>query len=267
MRPLASPDTPRLLLSFDFDGTMHHPGDAPPVHTSLFKHIRALRDHRDAVWGINTGRSMNHVVEGLIESQFPFVPDWVIAKEREIWFPNQFGRWLAKDDWNKTCHKEHKRFFRKTRKLLRVIRREIEEHTGAIWIEQPDEPAAMKATSDEEMDWIVDRIRELAADQPLLHWQRNTIWLRFSHRDYHKGTALQELGRFYGIAPADTFAIGDSHNDHDMLAPAVAGMIACPANAVDAIKEQVTNHDGFVSPSPHSIGCIEALRHFFKPKN
>jgi len=267
MRPLEPPPRPGLLLSFDFDGTMHHPGDTPSVHPSLFEQIRAMRRHHDAVWGINTGRSMNHVIEGLIESRFPFVPDWVVAREREIWFPNKFGRWIGKEDWNKACLKDHKRLFRKTRKLLKTVRREIEERTGATWIEQPGDPAALRATTNEEMDWIVERIRSHAVSQPLLHWQRNTIWLRFSHRDYHKGSALQELGRHYGITTAAIFAIGDSHNDHDMLMPAVAGRIACPANAVDPIKEQIISHNGFVSPSPNSRGCVEALRHFYKPNN
>ena len=263
MRALDPISAPGALLSFDFDGTMHHPADTPPVHPSLFALIRTLRAEHRAVWGINTGRSMNHVIEGLIESRFPFLPDWVVAREHEIWFPNPLGRWIGKNDWNRTCLKDHKRFFHKVRKLLASIRHEIEEHTGATWIERTDEPAALVARTDEEMDWIVDRIRTLAAPEPLLHWQRNSIWLRFSHRRYHKGTALQELGRHHGVAAARTFAIGDSHNDCDMLVPAVAAMTACPANAVDAIKAQVASHQGHVCSAPHALGCVEALRHFF----
>jgi HAD superfamily hydrolase (TIGR01484 family) len=263
MRPLDLQAPPQYLLSFDFDGTLHHPADTPPVSPAFFDLIRQLRDQRNVSWGINTGRSMAHVVEGLIESRFPFAPDWVVAREREIWFPNQFGRWIGKADWNKACEKDHKRFFRKTRKLLKKIRRDIEEHTGAEWIEHKDDPAAMVARSDEEMDWIVARIRDLAADEPLLHWQRNSIWLRFSHRDYHKGTSLRELARHYGLEAARCFAIGDSHNDLDMLQPEHAAMIACPGNAIEEIRDHVTRHYGHVCDAPHSAGCIEALGRFF----
>jgi hydroxymethylpyrimidine pyrophosphatase-like HAD family hydrolase len=262
MRPLSPAASPQFVLSFDFDGTIHHPADTPSVDPGFFDLIRKLRDERQAVWGINTGRSMAHVVEGLIESRFPFTPDWVVAREREIWFPNNFGRWIGKDDWNKTCKKDHKRFFKKTRKLLKAIRHDLEEHTGATWVEQEDDPAALVARTGEEMDWIVERIRTLAAPEPLLHWQRNSIWLRFSHRDYHKGSSLRELARHYSLDPAHSFAIGDSHNDLDMLHPETAAMIACPANAVPDIQNHVTTHRGLVCKEAHSKGCIEALEHF-----
>ena len=252
----------RLILSFDFDGTLHDPAATPPVDPGFFELIRRLRGERGAVWGINTGRPMAHIIEGLTESRFPFTPDWVVAREREIWFPNRFGRWIGKDDWNKPCQKEHRRFFKKTRKLLKSIRHEIEEHTGVTWIEQGDEPAAMVARTEEEMDWIVDRLRTLTAAEPLLHWQRNSIWLRFSHRDYHKGSSLRQLAGYYGLGQSHSFAMGDSHNDLDMLHPDIASMIACPANAVPEIRAHVTTHRGLLCEEPHSQGCIEALEHF-----
>ena len=46
MRPLDLPSTPRFVLSFDFDGTLHHPADAPPIHPAFFDLIRHLRGAR-----------------------------------------------------------------------------------------------------------------------------------------------------------------------------------------------------------------------------
>ena len=76
MRPLDLTAAPQFVLSFDFDGTLHNPAETPPLHPGFFGLIRRLREARGAVWGINTGRSMAHVIEGLIESHFPFTPDW-----------------------------------------------------------------------------------------------------------------------------------------------------------------------------------------------
>ena len=263
MRALDLPETPRHVLSFDFDGTLHDPAQSPPVADAFFEKITALRANDAAVWGINTGRSMEHVIEGLIESRFPFAPDWVVARERELWFPNAVGRWVGDEQWNKKCEKDHKKFFRKIRRLMKAIRAEVEEHTGAQWIEQEGEPAGLIARTEEEMEWIIGRVRELAAVEPLLNWQRNTIYLRFGHRNYQKGSSLVRVAEGYGLTAADCFAIGDSHNDFEMLSPAAAARIACPANAVPEIRAHVEAVEGYVCRQSHSEACVEALERFF----
>ena len=48
----------------------------------FFELIRKLREEQGVIWGINTGRSMEHMVEGFMESRFPFLPDWVVAREQ-----------------------------------------------------------------------------------------------------------------------------------------------------------------------------------------
>lgn len=111
MKALTSPAVVRHVLSFDFDGTLHDPVAVPPVPPEFFEHIARLREMHGAVWGGNTGRSMPQLVLGFIESRFPFVPDWVVAREREIWFPNHFGRWLAHEKWNKKCEKDIAKLF------------------------------------------------------------------------------------------------------------------------------------------------------------
>ncbi|BCX47702.1 sucrose phosphate synthase [Haloferula helveola] len=263
MRPLDLPEKPQWILSFDFDGTLHDPGGRPPVVGAFFEKITELRTERSALWGINTGRSMEHVIEGLIESRFPFAPDWVVAREREIWFPNDYGRWIGDDKWNKECEKAHRKFFRKVRKVLAAIRAEVEEHTGATWVEQAGDPAGLIARTEEEMEWILGRVTELAAPEPLLGWQRNSIYLRFGHKNYQKGSSLRRVAEGFGLGPAQSFAIGDSHNDFEMLSPESAAFIACPGNAVDEVREHVEEVGGHVCAAGHSDGCVEALRRFF----
>jgi hydroxymethylpyrimidine pyrophosphatase-like HAD family hydrolase len=263
MNTLPPPSEPSLILSFDFDGTLHDPAVEPPVPRAFFEKIAALRGPRQAVWGINTGRSMAQMIEGFIESRFPYLPDWVVAREREIHFPNAFGRWIPHSEWNKRCEKEVHRLFKKARKLLQQVRHEIEEHTGAQWMQMDGEPAGVISRTDEEMAWIVSHIAPLVATEPQLAWQRNSIYLRFGHRDFQKGSSLREVARIHRLTPADCFAIGDSHNDVEMLDPAHAAMIACPANAVREIIEQVRRSGGLVTRAAHGDGTVEALHHYF----
>jgi hydroxymethylpyrimidine pyrophosphatase-like HAD family hydrolase len=117
------------------------------------------------------------------------------------------------------------------------------------------------------MEWIVTRISPMMAEEPQLSWQRNSIYLRFGHRDFQKGSSLSEIAHLYGLPAARCFAMGDSHNDLEMLAPAHAGMTACPANAVPEVQAQVLSHGGFVAPGIHGAGAIEALQHFFHSGN
>jgi HAD superfamily hydrolase (TIGR01484 family) len=263
MTSLPAPPVANAILSFDFDGTLHSALEQPPVPVAFFELIHRLREEQGIVWGINTGRSMHQVVEGLIESRFPFLPDWVVAREREVYFPNQFGRWLPEKQWNKRCEKEIHSLFKSSKKLLARLRHEVEQHTGAQWIEFEGEPAGIISKTEEEMEWIVDHIGPIIGEEPHFSWQRNSIYLRFGHRDFQKGSSLSYVASRYEIPVSRRFAIGDSHNDFEMLDPAHVGMAACPSNSVTAIKEKIIATGGLITQAAHGYGAIEALIHFF----
>jgi len=206
---------------------------------------------------------MPQVLEGLIESDFPFLPDWVIAREREIYFPNEFGRFIAHKEWNNRCEKDITKLFRKSKKALKAIRKEVEEHTGAQYIEIDGDPAGLISRTEEEMEWIVDRIAPIITTVPNLGWQRNSIYLRFGHSNYQKGSTLTEVARLFDLDSSRAFAAGDSHNDLEMLSPEHSAHAACPANAVDAIKKLVTERNGLITEAAHGHGVVEALKRFF----
>jgi len=262
MKPLPAIDDVRRVLSFDFDGTLHHPGDEPPVPAEFFDLIEGLRRNHGAVWCINTGRSLPLLIEGMVESCFPFLPDWVVAREREIYQPNAFGRMIPHVDWNKRSEKEMHRLFKKSARFLKTARHQILEQTGAEWIEMDGEPAGLISRTEEEMDWISARLLELAPPENL-GWQRNSIYLRFGHREFQKGSSLAEITRLHGLSAAACFAIGDSHNDLEMLDPLHAAFIACPSNAVPEVRTHVAGHGGHVAADPHGAGVVEALKACF----
>lgn len=263
MTPLPSATSPTAILSFDFDGTLHEPSQIPAVPTAFFDLIRKLRDEQQVIWGINTGRSMAQMVEGFHESRFPFFPDWVVAREREVYFPNNFGRWLPERKWNTRCEKEIYRLFKRSKKLLTRIRREIGEHTGAQWMEQDGEPAGIISRTVEEMEWIVAHITPIIQEEPHLSWQRNSIYLRFGHRDFQKGSSLCHVADHYELPVKRRFAIGDSHNDLEMLDLTNAGMTACPSNAVADVKQKILAQGGYVAGKPCGEGAVEALEKYF----
>jgi len=263
MTTLTAPATPRAILSFDFDGTLHHPAQVPPVPTAFFEQIRKLREEQAIVWGINTGRSMAQMVEGFHESRFPFLPDWVIGREREVYFPNSFGRWVPETKWNTRCEKEIQGLFKRSEKLLARIRREVEEHTGAQWMEMDGEPAGIISRTVEEMEWIVGHITPIIQVEPHFSWQRNSIYLRFGHRDFQKGSSLCHVADHYQLPLERRFAIGDSHNDLEMLDPANAGMTACPSNSVPEVKQKIQAHGGYLASNSCGDGAVEALVHYF----
>ena len=263
MKTLPRLNLAEWLLAFDFDGTLSSPEMSPSVPREFFNSIRALRESHQAFWGINTGRSLMQTLEGIHEAAFPFFPDYIIAREREIYTPNGFGRWLPVKVWNKDCDKAHKKLFRKHRRLLKSIRSWIEKETATVWGEQEGEPAGMEASSVEEMNAIVVRLKQETAEAENLSFQRNGVYLRFSHESYHKGSALAEVGRLMEIAPERTFAIGDSFNDLDMLDRSIANSLACPANADMEVKEQISRQDGYIASANAGLGAIEALNSIF----
>lgn len=252
-----------LLLSFDFDGTMHHPADCPPIAPAIWDLFDALRETHGALWGVNTGRSLPHLIEGLQESLVPSMPDFIVAREREIFFPGDSGEWHADSEWNDACEQAILQLLAESESMMKKIRNLIEERTGAQWLEQPGEPAGIISRTEEEMAWIVAQVESIVPSTSCLGWQRNAIYLRFGHRAYQKGSSLARVAGHFQLTPERVFAIGDSHNDLEMLHRDVAGLIACPANAVEEIASHVAAQGGYLCRESYSQGAVEALRHFF----
>ncbi len=125
------------------------------------------------------------------------------------------------------------------------------------------EPAGVISRTEEEMEWLVARIIPMVAQTPDLGWQRNSIYLRFGHRSYQKGSTLSEVARLYQLDTARTFAMGDSHNDLEMLSAEHAAHAACPSNAVDAIRQLIMSRNALVTTGDHGHGVTEALTSLF----
>lgn len=249
------------LLSTDFDGTLVDHAARPPVQPALFELLQELR-REDVIWAINTGRELAHIDEGLREFGFPLEPDYVLTSEREVFHRGPAGDWQDFGDWNERCYRAHDELFAAADAFLGDIRTFLSREVEAHPIYDGRRMVGLAAANDDEMDRVCEFLDRERIRVPGFSYNRNSIYVRFSHEDYSKGTALAELGRLLQIGPSEIFAVGDHFNDLPMLDGLHAHWVACPANAVPEVKKLVTSAQGYVASAECSGGVVEALRHF-----
>jgi len=248
------------LICTDFDGTLVSHASDPVFDQDCMQLIRDLQQG-GALWAINTGRSVGLLEEGLEDFSFPLRPDFILTSERDVFRPTALG-WEPFGDWNDRCAQAHAELYLNASSILAEVVDFVGRRTNARVIYEADEPAGLIATSEEEMDRLTKFIDRAKATEPKFHYQRNTVYLRFCHADYHKGAVLEELSRLTEIPHAAIFAAGDHHNDLSMLDGRYAALPACPANAIDEVKEAVRHAGGCVAEKEFGAGVHEALRYF-----
>jgi hydroxymethylpyrimidine pyrophosphatase-like HAD family hydrolase len=140
----------------------------------------------------------------------------------------------------------------------------VNQETKAHLIYEGGLPAGLITSSEEEMDQVTQFIQSAREAEPKFHYQRNTVYLRFCHADYHKGAVLAELARLLNVPREQIFSAGDNHNDVSMLNGKYAGLTACPANAVSEVKEAVRQSGGYIAENDCGAGVHEALLHFLR---
>jgi HAD superfamily hydrolase (TIGR01484 family) len=250
------------LLSIDFDGTLVSRASEPVFDSHCMEVIRELQG-AGVIWAINTGRSVDLLETGLAEFGLPIRPDFILTTERDVFRPGQNGEnWEAFGDWNERCARDHAELFSSADSVLAEFVDFAATQTKARLIYNSEGLEGLAAESEEEMDHITDFIREARAGHPKLAYQRNGIYLRFCHADYHKGTALAELSRLLEVPRENIFAAGDHHNDVSMLDGKFAAMPSCPGNAIPEVQHAVRNAGGYIAQKDHGAGVHEALRYF-----
>jgi HAD superfamily hydrolase (TIGR01484 family) len=253
---------PIRLLSTDFDGTLVAHDTDPVFDTECMRLIQELQND-GAVWAINTGRSVQLLESGLLDFAFPVHPDFILTSERDVFRrANNGRRWEPYGDWNQRVARDHEELFASASSVLAEVLDFVSRTTRARIIYDRHHVEGLIAQDEAEMERIVAFIDEARAPHPKFHYQRNTVYLRFCHADYHKGAALAELARLIEIPREVTFAAGDHHNDVSMLDGRYAQFPACPANAIPEVKQTVRNAGGYVAQGIAGVGVREALLYF-----
>jgi HAD superfamily hydrolase (TIGR01484 family) len=259
--------SPIQLLSIDFDGTLVSRVSEPVLDTQCMELIRQLRD-AGAIWAINTGRSVDLLESGLADFAFPVRPDFILTTERDVFRPGRNGgKWEPFGDWNERCARDHAELFSSAESVIAEFVDFVTQKTKARLIYNSEGLEGLVAENDEEMESITEFIEQARGEHPKLDYQRNTVYLRFCHADYHKGATLAELARLLKVPRQNIFAAGDHHNDISMLDGKVAGMPSCPANAIPEVQDAVRNADGYVAQKDFGAGVYEALLHFTNGKS
>ena len=255
------------LLSTDFDGTLVAHGYDPVLDRGCMQYIEELQSN-GVLWAINTGRSVTLLESGLEDFEFPIHPDFILTSERDIFRPSDKGKkWEPFGDWNERVARDHAELYHSAESILAEVVDFVCQKTKArlLYHPHPGGLDGLVAESEEELDRVTEFIDQARKAHPKFHYQRNTIYLRFCHADYHKGTALAELSRLLEIPREQIFAAGDHYNDISMLDGRFAQFPACPANAIPEVKESVRSAGGFTATRPYGAGVHDALRHFTKP--
>ena len=250
------------LVSTDFDGTLVAHGSDPVLDRGCMKYIEELQS-QGVIWAINTGRSVALLEAGLEDFEFPIHPDFILTSERDVFRPATNGKkWEAYGDWNERVARDHAELYRSAESILAEVVDFVSQKTKARLLYHPGGVEGLVAESEEELDRVTNFIDQARGKHPKFHYQRNTIYLRFCHADYHKGTALAELSRLLEIPREQVFAAGDHYNDISMLDGRFAQFAACPANAIPEVKAAVQSAAGYTASQPFGAGVHDALRHF-----
>lgn len=262
--PVPKPDR---LLCFDFDGTMVDSanGRLLSVENSLVERIEALRA-AGAAWVVNTGRTLDQALEGLDAHEFPITPDFLITEETILLHRCPEDSWIPLGDWLDRRNLAHREVENRAARLFEAVREFVgQKLPGAVYLATNGGVDEVITRDEPQMERLCEFIDAQRASRDHLDvgFQRNTIYLRFGHRDFSKGSTLAELAKMLGLGPEQIFAAGDNHNDLPMLSRSVAHAIACPSNALPIVQDIVREEGGFVASTPHGRGLTEALSFFF----
>lgn len=250
------------LLSTDFDGTLIEYQSTSRCVPEL---AEALTEAADAgtIWAVNTGRTLDHLDQGLALFQAPIQPQFALVNERYIFRATDQG-WSPHEPWNSRCVSDHEDLWSQSGDLFRTLARWCRETNGVELVKVDGQLEGLITSDEEKMGEVVAFLEGLRGDVPDFSWQRNSIYLRFAHRAYDKGSALVHLAAELDIPLDQVIAVGDHYNDLPMLNGTSAGKVACVANAIDEIKTAVLAVGGYVASAQAGKGVAEALRYFRK---
>ncbi|MCC5788172.1 MAG: HAD family phosphatase [Opitutales bacterium] len=257
------------LISTDFDGTLVHHDHDPVDFRPLWEFLTYLQEAHGVLWAINTGRDLDFTLCGLEDYQITAKPDFLLTMEREIHLPAQEGgssAWVPHLAWNERCQEDHLALEQKITPQLHSFHQFLKMETTANPVIEGGRFVGIEASTEQELAQIVLRMEDFFAKATEFSYQRNGIYLRFCHINYHKGAVLQELSRMLSLEPSQVCAAGDNFNDLAMLEPTSAEYLIAPVNAIPEVKEALRKHRGIIAEEIAGLGVLQALKTIFMAK-
>lgn len=252
------------LLALDLDGTLLDPGTR--IHPETIATLERFVDQGGRV-AIDTGRPYDAILrimrdnDVLPQRRFPHA---LIAEEREIYLRDQDGEFAPLEPWNTSIiAAEH---------ALIKVAREIAHSVEAALAVEGIVPRAPNTALEDERGFVeryfetkteAEQARHVALERmPLdvpLQLIRNNRLLAFRHQDVGKGKLLLKLSTLLEVEPHQIMAIGDSHNDLEMLDGRFGFVGGTVANADSQIKDVIERTGGPIASLPLSLGVAELV--------
>ena len=248
------------LLGFDFDGTLAEPEAENRVSGLFFETLQQVIETTPTAWGICTGRSLELILEGLEVAEFPFYPDFLVTKERDIYYLDGEQSYSPVFQRNRDALNHLLESLEKYQDGLNKVKAYVEEETQGQWFCDSEEPAGIVAKNEQEIATAIEIFNAQGIPPSELDYQRNSIYLRFSHPAYNKGTALQYLQRRHSCSKEKTLVMGDNYNDLSMLCSTVGKYFGAPSNALPELKEYLKQRGGFITQGRCALGVVEGMR-------
>lgn len=266
VRALPLPECPRYLFSFDFDDTLFTMGGPAGERRMFFSIMRGLRTRYGALWGINTGRDTIYLREGLMDlfhdDPEAFAPDFTVTMERNVHLADAEGRLMPGLPWNDACAVAHDDLFSRYGGMLEELMAHLECRFSGLELRRQANDAFSLVVNDAcGLDDVSCVIQDKVGPYEEIVTQRAGPYLRFSHRDYNKGTALAFVASRFRVPPVHAAIFGDGYNDLDAMRHLPEAFRCCPSNAAAEVKAMVACGHGYVSTEPRTRGVLDGLVH------
>lgn len=248
----------RRLISLDFDGTLWHGENQPPIPKGFFSLMQQWRD-RGVRWGINTGRTMDYLMEDWM-LHAPFLPDFICTCERFVYLAGADGFLRPLTSHNAAANAAAALLQQRMQPLLHATLKQIRFSAPQLeWVIAPTDPLSVEAADAATMDELAVLLQPLMAQHPDVSMQRAGRYMRLADSRFNKGTALAHVAEAWQIANEHILIIGDGHNDIDAFSRFPGAFNAAPSDAHPEILTWLHEHGGYISPEP---GVMQILRHW-----
>jgi len=247
------------LLACDLDETLM---SGPPILPEVREFLHNLQKG-GVEFVINSGRCLEGILNVLSESKFvcPEGYPQAIVSEHGVFIHYLEGRnYIEDSDWNEQKRAE-----------LAMCRQEIgwrsksweifiEEKMGIAPHRKDIEQGVFRVgfSSNAEAENVRLALHK-DADFRYTAFLRNRNFLMACLSTALKGLSLRRVADTLNIEPGQIVAVGDSHNDYDMLDGKYGFIPAAPSNAEDPVKELVRGCNGYVASHPCGSGVMEIV--------
>ncbi len=255
---------PSAIVCVDLDGTSveydaMHAWFSEAVARQLNAAVR-----RRAAWCPNSGRHADNQY-GMIQAcrALEALPFAILAGERYIFDVHPTtGTLRQRQPYNRVAKEKARELNPRVKAVLAPHLAEIEadfavaEYLSAAefvgwWLGKSASPVA-----------FADLIRTLVAPLGDAQVLRNGQWVMVLHADFGKGVALADAARELGVPRERILAVGDQHNDVDMLDGRAAALVGCPADADAEVQAVVERAGGWIADEPGPGGTAKLIQRF-----